>query len=67
MGEQISFKSNDNTKTLLDLEALKARCGKCNLRELCLPVGLTQKDMERLDQVIRKRQRVEKGALLYRQ
>lgn len=67
MVERISLEDNDNTKSLLDLEMLKARCGNCNLRELCLPVGLGQKDMERLDQVVRKRQRVEKGALLYRQ
>lgn len=67
MDEPISFDRSGTTKSLLDLETLKTRCANCNLRELCLPVGLIQKDMERLDQIIRKRKRVEKGDLLYRQ
>jgi CRP/FNR family transcriptional regulator len=67
MGEPISFDKTGRTKPLLDLETLKTRCANCSLRELCLPVGLVQKDMERLDQIIRKRRRVEKGDLLYRQ
>ena len=67
MDEPISFDRSGTTKSVLDFEALKTRCVNCDLRELCLPVGLIQKDMERLDQIIRKRQRVEKGDLLYRQ
>lgn len=36
------------------------------MRELCLPVGLDESDMDRLDEIIRKRRRVAKGHLLYR-
>lgn len=67
MDESIPFNKMDSTKMMLDLGALKTRCASCNLRELCLPVGLSQEDMARLDQIIRKRRRVVKGDLLYRQ
>ena len=35
--------------------ALKVACSNCNLRELCLPVGLSAEDVERLDHVVADR------------
>lgn len=48
------------------LPALKAACSRCNLRELCLPMGLEHQDLARLDLAIERRQRVESGQHLYR-
>ena len=67
MEEPISFSEDGAHKPVFSLDELRTRCANCNLRELCLPVGLSGEDMDRLDRVIRKRQRVAKGELLYRQ
>lgn len=42
------------------------KCSSCNLRELCLPRGLSGQDAERLDQLIYTRRRIERGESLYR-
>jgi CRP/FNR family transcriptional regulator len=47
-------------------EAFKVACSNCNLRELCLPVGLSDPDMERLDQLVAKRRSVPRGDALFR-
>ncbi len=45
---------------------LKASCGVCSMRHLCLPMGLDEGDMQRLDQLIQQRRKVPKGGHLYR-
>ena len=46
-------------------EALKVACSSCNLRELCLPVGLAPNDLERLDAVVDTRRSLKRGEALY--
>ena len=46
-------------------EALKVACSSCNLRELCLPVGLAPDDMERLDTLVETRRALKRGDALY--
>ena len=41
-------------------------CSSCNLRELCLPCGLTGQDVERMDRLVYTRKRVKRGESLYR-
>jgi CRP/FNR family transcriptional regulator, anaerobic regulatory protein len=48
------------------LEPLKVACASCNLRELCLPVGLTPKDLTRLDGLVARRRSVPRGEALFR-
>ena len=50
----------------LDPGALKVACSRCNLRELCMPVGLSEADMQRIDQVVDVRRKVSRGSPLYR-
>ncbi|MDR0735619.1 MAG: fumarate/nitrate reduction transcriptional regulator Fnr [Zoogloeaceae bacterium] len=50
----------------LSLAVIKTACSNCNLRELCLPLGLTDDEMERLDELISVRRRVKRGDSLYR-
>jgi CRP/FNR family transcriptional regulator len=42
------------------------KCSSCNLRELCLPCGLTRRDVDRMDQLIYTRRRIERSESLYR-
>ncbi|MDR2366113.1 MAG: fumarate/nitrate reduction transcriptional regulator Fnr [Zoogloeaceae bacterium] len=48
------------------LAVIKTACSNCNLRELCLPLGLADDEMERLDELISVRKRVRRGDSLYR-
>ena len=45
---------------------LKSACSNCSVLELCLPLGLTGPEIERLDTLIVQRFKVKKGATLYR-
>lgn len=40
-------------------------CSHCNLQQLCLPTGLDQADIERLDSIVTQRRRIDQGASLY--
>ena len=45
----------------------KVACSTCNLRELCLPVGLTQHELEYVDKrLVATRRKVARGQTLYR-
>ena len=41
-------------------------CSSCNLRELCLPVGLTPEDLDKVDQLLSGRRRIKRGDSLFR-
>jgi CRP/FNR family transcriptional regulator len=49
----------------MNLQSIKVACSNCNLRELCLPVGLSSDEVERLDQVVASRRKIKKGEALY--
>ena len=48
------------------LEPFKTACSNCNLRELCLPVGLSTEQVDRLDQLVAQRRSVPRGESLFR-
>lgn len=48
-------------------ETIKVACSKCNLRELCMPMGFDTEDMKKLDEVVATRRRVKQGELLFRE
>jgi len=50
----------------MKIEALKVACSSCNLRELCLPVGLSDSDIERIDQLVASRRTLRRGEVLFR-
>jgi len=41
-------------------------CSSCNLRELCMPAGLSAADMARIDQLITTRRKVKRKTALFR-
>jgi CRP/FNR family transcriptional regulator len=48
------------------LEPFKVACSSCNLRELCLPVGMSNEQLDRLDALIGTRRAVPRGEPLFR-
>ncbi len=47
------------------LDALKVACSACNLRELCLPVGLSEEEVHSLDEMVNSRRAVKRGEALF--
>jgi CRP/FNR family transcriptional regulator len=47
-------------------EPFKVACSNCNLRELCLPVGMSGDQMQRLDELVATRRAVARGEPLFR-
>ena len=50
----------------VNLSRLKTACSTCSLRELCLPVGLNDDEMEKLDGLVFTRRPVKRGDYLFR-
>ncbi len=48
------------------IQALKTSCAACSMHQLCLPMGLDQAEINRLDQIIGARRRLGKDDRLYR-
>ena len=53
------------TTPALNISALKASCANCSMHQLCLPMGLDESDILRLDEVIGRRRRVARDERLY--
>ena len=49
----------------MDAQRIKVACSSCNLRELCLPMGLNAQEMGQLDTLISTRKRVKRGDALF--
>ncbi|MCW5235355.1 fumarate/nitrate reduction transcriptional regulator Fnr [Verminephrobacter eiseniae] len=45
---------------------IKVACSNCNLRELCMPVGLNEQQLQRLDEMVAVRRKVKRGGALFR-
>ena len=50
----------------ISINTLRSSCSTCSMHQLCLPIGLGESDMHRLDQIIGRRRKVAKDSLLYR-
>jgi CRP/FNR family transcriptional regulator len=51
---------------LFDGHSMKVACSNCNLRELCMPVGLSPQELIRIDEVVAVRRKVKRGTTLFR-
>jgi len=47
-------------------DAIKVACSNCNLRELCMPLGLNDKELGLIDDLVANRRKVKRGATLFR-
>ena len=62
-------------KPLTDIEAqaaaisaktIKVACSNCNLRELCMPMGLSESELNRIDDLVAVRRKIKRGTPLFR-
>ncbi|WP_420996678.1 fumarate/nitrate reduction transcriptional regulator Fnr [Cupriavidus sp. 30B13] len=52
--------------TTIPITEMSPRCSTCSLGQLCLPVGMSQQDLDKMDTLVQERVRVHKGETLYR-
>jgi len=45
---------------------MKVACSNCNLRELCMPLGLSTAELDKIDDVVASRRKVKRGGTLFR-
>lgn len=50
----------------MNLHTIKVACSNCNLRELCMPMGLNPQEIERIDEMVAVRRKVKRGTTLFR-
>jgi CRP/FNR family transcriptional regulator len=58
--------SDNAAAARLQFELVKTACSNCNLRELCLPIGLDVEELKKLDELVSTRRRLKRGDHLYR-
>ena len=46
-------------------QLINVACSNCNLRELCMPMGLSDHDLNRLDDLVAVRRKIKRGATLF--
>jgi len=54
-----------NENKVISFEAVRIACKSCNLSTLCLPLGLTPEDVERLDTIVRRNRPLHRGDYLF--
>jgi len=50
---------------VVSLEGLKVACSNCGLSSLCLPHGLPEEDINRLENIVKRNRPIQRGTLLY--
>ena len=58
--------TSTTTNPGIRLEPFKVACSSCNLRELCLPVGMSNEQLDQLDTMVATRRSVTRGDTLFR-
>lgn len=51
--------------SVINLDDLRAKCKSCSLFQLCLPLGLNDGDIDKLEAIVKRRRVVDKGSYLY--
>ena len=46
-------------------QSIKVACSNCNLRELCMPMGLTSAELDRIEDVVANRRKIKRGTMLF--
>ena len=52
---------------VISLETIRVACKNCSLSSLCLPMGLTQEDVDRLDEIVKRARPLHRGDFLFRE
>ena len=56
----------ETATSALNLAHLRVACSNCNLRELCLPLGLSGAEMAKVEQLVATRRKIRRGDALFR-
>lgn len=59
-------KCGDSPFKELDLQKIKVSCASCSLSELCLPRGMGQGSLEKLESIVKRSSPLQKGDVLFR-
>lgn len=51
---------------VVSVSQLREACSQCNLHELCLPMGLSERELGQLDELVTLRRRILRGQHIYR-
>ncbi len=54
------------TPVPVNSQTIKVACSNCNLRELCMPLGLSAAELDKIDDVVASRRKVKRGSTLFR-
>jgi CRP/FNR family transcriptional regulator len=57
---------SENLMQVMKINDLRVACSRCNLRDLCMPVGLPPEELERIDGLVATRRKIRRGAPLFR-
>ena len=57
--------TGDITMHPMNLHTIKVACSNCNLRELCMPMGLKTEELDKIDEVVAIRRKIKRGTRLY--
>ena len=63
--KEVSFREQPERRRMTP-QTIKVACSNCNLRELCMPVGLSPSDLDKIDEVVAVRRKIKRGAALFR-
>ena len=55
-----------SSSVLNTIPSLRVSCSHCNLREHCVPLGLSLKEIDRLEDLVASRKRIRRGEPLFR-
>jgi len=61
-----SFIMADVKIQCMNPQTIKVACSNCNLRELCMPMGLSPEEIDRLDDMVASRRKIKRGTALFR-
>lgn len=56
----------ENPATALSTKSIRVACSNCNLRELCMPMGLSESELSRIDDLVAVRRKIKRGTALFR-
>jgi CRP/FNR family transcriptional regulator, anaerobic regulatory protein len=52
---------------VITLQGFSRACADCQLQDLCLPIGISRSDVDRLDQIVSRKRPLQRGAALFNQ
>jgi CRP/FNR family transcriptional regulator, anaerobic regulatory protein len=62
---RLNSKQSEYLTPMNQIESIKVACSNCNLRELCMPVGLSSEELKKLDSIVATRRKVKQGGHLF--